>query len=54
MIYCVAIFVVLVLGIIAIEAVDKLFPNSADKNDRRFVEYALIGLAGAFCFGIVW
>lgn len=53
MAYCIAILSVLVLGIIAIEAVDRLFPNSADAEDRRLVEYALVGLAGAFCFGIV-
>lgn len=54
MVYCVAIVCILVVGIVAIEAVDLHFHEGADAADRRLVEYALVGLAGAFCFGIVW
>ena len=43
-----------VVGIAAIEVMDNVYPNRADKAQRRMTECAVAMMAAVVCIGMAW
>ena len=43
-----------IIGIAAIEIIDNICQNRADKAQRRMTECAVVMMAAVVCIGMVW
>lgn len=43
-----------IIGIAAIEVMDNVCPKSADKEQRRMIECAVVMMASVVCIGMLW
>ena len=48
------IIAIAIVCIAAIEVMDNVCPNRADKAQRRMTEYSVVMMAAVVCIGMMW